>query len=220
MTLIFSLNRQLFFITSVALISLSLFIPAVALAADSRPDTPFDEDLSGRMITLDPVGNHTAGDIFLIYGTTSLPAGRKLAVHMHLGGCRVMACSGSEHYGYTVVVNSTAGMNTWSYQLNTTGFWTVDYDGKRWAYDIAVWDDQFVTVNDHETIYLFNKNESVPVLENTSKKNSGISNVPQTSSRITATTNAQARQSAPVPYIVPVAAFAIAGMMLFRKRDE
>jgi len=31
-------------------------------------------------------------------------------------------------------------MNTWSYQLNTTGFRTVDNDGDRWAYDISVGD--------------------------------------------------------------------------------
>ncbi|OPY38308.1 MAG: hypothetical protein A4E35_00731 [Methanoregula sp. PtaU1.Bin051] len=219
MSFFFPIKNRFGFFAVTGLICLSLFIPAVALAANTLPDTPYDEDLSDRAITLNHVGNHTAGDVFLIHGTTSLPAGRKLAVHMHLGGCRVGYCIRSEHYGYTVVVNGSPGMNTWSYQLNTTGFWTIDYDGDRWAYDISVWDDQFVTVGDHETIYLFNQSESVPTLEDTGLNTPGASGLPQSSSLTTGPTGAHAGKSAPVPVIVPVAALGITGMLLLGKRD-
>lgn len=208
------------FIAVTGLICLSLFSTVSAFSPHPLPDTPYDEDLSDRVITLDPVGNHTSGDVFTIRGVTSLPAGRKLAVHMHLGDCRVMACIRSEHYGYTVVVNGSPGMNTWSYQLNTNGFWTVDYEGDRWAYEIGVWDDQFVTVGNHETIYLFNQTESAFIPDNPNLHKFGSGNLTQPTPEITGPVNSTAGQTAPVPVMVPVIALAITGMVLLRKKNR
>ncbi len=216
MTFFFPMKNRFGFIAVTGLICLSLFSTVSAFSPHPLPDTPYDEDLSDRMITLDPVRNHTTGDVFTIHGVTSLPAGRRLAVHMHIEDCRVMTCIRSEHYGYTVVVNGSPGMNTWSYQLNTTGFWTVNYDGDRWAYDIGVWDDQFVTVGDHATIYLFNQSESA-VPDNPDLHKPGSGNLTPTQPALTSPKNAPAGQPAPVPVFVPVVALAITGMILLRK---
>lgn len=207
------------FIVVTGLFCLSLFIPVSAVSSHILPDTPYDEDLSDRVITLDPVGNHTAGDVFTIRGVTSLPAGRKLMVGMHLGGCRVGSCIRSEHWGYTVVVNGSPGMNTWSYQLNTTGFWTVDNDGNRWAYDINVGDYQFVTVNDDGTIYLFNQSESASIPDKPDLRKPGSGNLTRSQPAITGPANATAGQPAPVTVLVPVVALGIVGMILFRIKN-
>ena len=200
------------------LIWLSLFSTVSGLSPHPLPDTPYDEDLSDRVITLDPVGNHTTGDVFTIHGVTSLPAGRKLIVSMHLGGCRVGYCIRSEHLGYTVVVNGSPGMNTWSYQLNTTGFWTVGYDGDRWAYDISIEDYQFVTVNVEETIYLFNQSESASVPNNPDLRKPG-SGMTHPTPTIIGQVNATAGQTAPVPVLIPIVALGIMGMILFRIKN-
>jgi hypothetical protein len=216
----FPMKTRFGFIAVMGLIFLSLFITVNAVSSNILPDTPYDKDLSNRMITLDPVGNHTSGDIFSIHGITSLPAGRKLVVSMHLGDCRVGYCIRSEHRGYTVVVNGSPGMNTWSYQLNTTGFWTVDDKGDRWAYDITVGDFQFVTVNDDETIYLFNQSEPAYITENSDLHAPGSQNLTPPSPVTTSSRNAQAGQKTPVTIFVPVAALAIIGMVMLGKKNR
>jgi len=100
------MKNQFGVIVVTGLFCLSLFIPVSAVSLHILPDTPYDEDLSDRVITLDSVGNHTAGDVFTICGVTSLPAGRKLMVGMHLGAA-----------GWVTV----SGQNIWATRLWSTG---------------------------------------------------------------------------------------------------
>ena len=223
MTPFFPSYRHLFVIVIMGFLSQSLFISAARADNYLQPDTPVNEYQYSGMISIDPVGNHTTGDVISLHGTADLPSGTTLLVETMLLNCRVGACARSEDNGFPVVINGSPGKNTWSYQLNTTGFWTVDWNGNRWVYQICVnsWNSTLGDISPPcDYMSLFNQSESVPAPENTNLNISGQSGLPPISSVSTPQTNAQEGLSAPVYAVVPVAAVAIAGLVLFRNRNK
>jgi hypothetical protein len=62
------------------LIMLTCWLPASG--AENVPVTP----VTTPFITIDPIGNHTVGDVFFINGTTNLPVTEKLELEMEAAG--------------------------------------------------------------------------------------------------------------------------------------
>jgi hypothetical protein len=74
------------------------------------------------VIMIDPVGNHTAGDIITITGTTNLPTGEKLLIEVissnNAFGSKVKDNSGA--VGVVDVREGVQGKNTWSFMINSS----------------------------------------------------------------------------------------------------
>lgn len=74
------------------------------------------------VIMIDPVGNHTTGDIITITGTTNLPPGEKLLIEVissnNAFGSKVKDNSGA--VGVVDVREGVQGKNTWSFMINSS----------------------------------------------------------------------------------------------------
>ena len=83
-------------------------------------------------ITIDPVGDHVAGEIFNITGSTNLPPGRELTLAVFQGNYElpIPPCEDAwrDPVLRTAVVQAgTSSQNTWSYRMDTTGMAGDDY---------------------------------------------------------------------------------------------
>jgi hypothetical protein len=83
-------------------------------------------------ITIDPVGDHVAGEIFNITGSTNLPPGRELTLAVFRGNYErpIPPCEDAwrDPVLRTAVVQAdTSSKNTWSYRMDTTGMAGDDY---------------------------------------------------------------------------------------------
>jgi hypothetical protein len=83
-------------------------------------------------IIIDPVGDHVAGEIFTITGSTNLPPGRELTLAVFRGNYErpIPPCENSwrDPVLRTAVVQvNTSSQNTWSYRMDTHGMTGDDY---------------------------------------------------------------------------------------------
>jgi len=84
------------------------------------------------IIIIDPVGDHVAGEIFNITGSTNLPPGRELTLAVFPGNYDrpIPPCEDAWHdpvLRTAVVQANISSGNTWSYRLETTGLAGDDY---------------------------------------------------------------------------------------------
>lgn len=109
----------------------SLKYPAVAdaleaeLAAPAIDDTYIrDEFIIGTpWIAVDPIADQNQGNTVVITGTSNLPAGEEISISGGLSGTGASAM-----YGTTNVVDGGGLNNTWSFSLDTTGFFAGTYN--------------------------------------------------------------------------------------------
>jgi hypothetical protein len=85
---------------------------------------------SAPYITIDPIGNHTAGDVFFINGTTNLPTGVNIAVVV-VGISQEGSGEGSDLNTTVLVTPGKRGINSWSCKI-TPDLWltTLSHNGK------------------------------------------------------------------------------------------
>ena len=85
---------------------------------------------SAPYITIDPIGNHTAGDVFFINGTTNLPIGVNIAVVV-AGISQEESGEGSDLNITVLVTPGKQGINFWSCKI-TPDLWltTLSHNGK------------------------------------------------------------------------------------------
>jgi hypothetical protein len=91
-------------------------------------------------IIINPIGNHTVGDVFEINGTTSLGVNEKIKI-----GIGVPPSSGgppprlpynySSITGYATLQNATCSSNFWLYSVNLSGFHAPS------TYLVTVWEE-------------------------------------------------------------------------------
>lgn len=83
-------------------------------------------------IIIDPVGDHVAGEIFNLSGSTNLPPGRELTLAVFKGNYDRPIPPGEDAWldpvlRTAVVQANTSSENTWSYRMDTTGMAGDDY---------------------------------------------------------------------------------------------
>lgn len=81
-------------------------------------------------ISVNPVSDKNAGDVFTVAGKTSLPAGTNLMVQIYATSFEKHASDTGEFSGAMGTVDVTSGMggiNTWSMEVNTSVFVPMEY---------------------------------------------------------------------------------------------
>lgn len=83
-------------------------------------------------ISIDPVGDHVAGEVFTISGSTNLPPGRELTLAVFRGNYERPIPPGEDAWrdpvARTAVVQANISSEyTWSYRMDTTGMAADDY---------------------------------------------------------------------------------------------
>jgi hypothetical protein len=224
--------RRLGLIFFATLIFANIFFPfARADDANLTPNiTPF--------ITINPVGNHTVGDVFFISGTTNLPAGVPLIIFMNQP--EYTPAGGGSFFTSTVPIQSGEnGINLWSCSVSsTTQFWSCDGRCQR-ASPVAWPGMYYITVNpsyDSPKIYENASNTSFPIylfppatsttpfstqpaplvtpnlmsttIQTTSLRSFTIQSTTEIPASLTA-------QSTPLPIGLPIVALAVLGVMKF-----
>lgn len=95
-----------------------LFIPTVSAGNDT--------------ISISPVSNHTAGDIFFLNGTTTLPAGKPLVidiepVRLYPAPSHEPPKNTTAFTGQTTTENSPDGITRWSFVVDSASLIPDDY---------------------------------------------------------------------------------------------
>lgn len=104
-----------------AIVCLILSIVPVS-AADNNSTS-----IANPYITIDPIGNHTASDVFFVNGTTNLPAGSNLSVVIQ-GGYE--PGGGGPNFYLTIPIQSGEnGTNFWSCNITPT-LWSSGHRGQ------------------------------------------------------------------------------------------
>jgi hypothetical protein len=128
------LNHTLLYIDSAELVpddyiygsrddTIRLSLVERAVREDARDELPIVLEKKPYDISLDPVADKHAGDMFTVTGTTSLPAGdgMEVVVSSMINGSSMIR-------GNVTIRNGSNGMNTTSFIVDTSGFPQVEYD--------------------------------------------------------------------------------------------
>lgn len=86
---------------------------------------------NGSIIMINPILDYSIGDRFTISGTTTLPPGNLLDIAVTKEPYHFTKCEPGTFCGfktYSTIVSSGLGYNTWSLDLNTSGFTEGGYD--------------------------------------------------------------------------------------------
>ncbi|MFA5269439.1 MAG: hypothetical protein WC379_15845 [Methanoregula sp.] len=94
-----------------------------AVREDARDELPIVLEKKPYDISLDPVADKHVGDMFTVTGTTSLPAGDELEVVVSS-----MINGSSMIRGNVTIRNGSNGVNTTTFNVDTSGFPRVEYD--------------------------------------------------------------------------------------------
>lgn len=91
-------------------------------------------------ITIDPIGNHTIGDVFFINGTTNLPVSEKLTIHAYplasIRGGKGRLSPGI-YADEIPIVSGIKGVNHWSVNV-TGGYWEPE------EFVVGIWATKFI----------------------------------------------------------------------------
>jgi hypothetical protein len=92
----------------------------------SGAETTFEVTSSpSPWIHIDPVSDHKTGDRFAVHGTTNLPAGDQIRIEVYEGSWDSLSPKGKGPFWFnTTVKNDDSGSNTWSINLDSSGFLT------------------------------------------------------------------------------------------------
>ena len=116
-------NLDCIFFISLVVFIVGIFIP-ISVCAENVTMTP----VTTPFITIDPIGNHTVGDVFFINGTTNLPVTEKLNIDVYPFHS-VMEQRGYKPRGIAIddipIISSTTNVNYWSANV-TDGYWKPD----------------------------------------------------------------------------------------------
>ncbi|MGA7797723.1 MAG: hypothetical protein WB986_03755 [Methanoregula sp.] len=121
-------SEKIIFLTLFAIVLAAILIVPIVSADDGNVTavtTPF--------ITIDPIGNHTAGDVFFITGTTNLPVSEELFLSAYPTDLPVMQAKTRSTNpiwtwginGDLHIISGINGTNTWSFNA-TNGNWVPD----------------------------------------------------------------------------------------------
>ena len=127
----------------------SLKYPAVADALEAELSAPAIDDTYIRdefiigtpWITVDPIADHNQGDTIEITGTSNLPAGEEITFSGGMAGTGASAL-----YGNTRIVDGGGLNNTWTFSLDTTGFFAGTYNLSIVSTDIEAEEDTQFTL--------------------------------------------------------------------------
>jgi hypothetical protein len=99
------------------LIVLTCWLPA------SGAENVYVTPVTTPFITVDPIGNHTVGDVFFINGTTNIPVSEKLSVTVSL---RTFQPSRQSFLTATVpILQGKNGVNSWSCNITPSTLRTI-----------------------------------------------------------------------------------------------
>lgn len=125
----------------IMLLTVPIYVPLVSALNTTAGDnpaaqTPAPTASSGTpFITIDPIGNHTIGDVFFIDGTTNLPVAENLTINIYnfrIYGCAVCnhqktaSCgdldspSGGAEISDISISTDRSGTNRWSINITDT----------------------------------------------------------------------------------------------------
>jgi hypothetical protein len=101
--------------------------------------------LENPYVSINPVGDHTAGETFIINGTTNLPAGTTLvieieAVRLHPGPSHEPPQNTTALTGKTITEDNPGGQTTWSFMVNSTSLLPDYYTLRVTSFDSPVID--------------------------------------------------------------------------------
>jgi hypothetical protein len=185
------------------------------LIATASSETPF--------ITIDPIGNHTIGDVFFINGTTSLSVTENLT-----GGIRTTAyimAMKSSHINYPSailpdisIVSTPSGTNRWSVNVTDVVVTNLN-DQPEWSpYVVVVRSKENSSIEAYQEFSLLPATNATPVtaLQTTIQRPSPVQ--PTTS----AVTVLPTTRSSPLPVALPIAILAAIVILRssFRKKGE
>ena len=117
---------------------------------------------SNPFITIDPIGNHTIGDVFFINGTTNLPVTDTLTIHIrpltpqHGGRGRLPL---GIYVDRIPIVSDSNGINHWSANV-TDGYWREEQ-----RFVASVWSTTFIPPNESlfPVFIMFEPNNTTPI---------------------------------------------------------
>jgi len=120
------MNKSRFFFT-IILVSLVLMIIPVTAATQnfSSPGTANASSDAHYFITIDPIGNHTVGNVFFINGTTNLPVTEKLLLYAYPR----WEVRGVKRLNYPGIVVEGIPVSAGS---NDVHYWSVNVTGGYW----------------------------------------------------------------------------------------
>ena len=110
-------------------------------------------------ITIDPIGNHTIGDVFFINGTTNLPVTQNLTIHVYPLASTHEPRGRIPPPGIFVdgipIVPITNGVNRWSVNV-TNGYWRSE------EFIVIIWATKFIPeVPIYQRFTLFEPNNTI-----------------------------------------------------------
>ena len=182
-----------------------LFLMFILLPVSADLQTLNSSEL---FITIDPIGNHTIGEVFFINGTTNLPISENLSINVFPALYHPVS-RGHEDLGFTndriSIISQDNGIKHWSINVSE-GHWAnevyiVTIGSKKFRPDPPT--IQFFTMSDPPSLNYFQNNS----MNNTSLQSTTIS----TPSTILKTPT---NLATPIPAFISILAVFIAGITL------
>ena len=180
------------FLMYIILLAIIVSVPIADAAASQAP-----------IITIDPVGNHTIGDVFFINGTTNLPASEILILdvipeYMNWG-TKNAGGNGPDFGTNSSIIANSSGINLWS--VNVTDAVKSQLNSSRSPYYIYVFpqNSSIINVVATQDFNLLPAKNATPAVQFQTNP---------TTQPIPATT-----QSSPLPIALPIAVFAAIAIM-------
>jgi len=101
-----------------------ILLPAKNVVPSNVPTTVLQTPVTTPFITIDPIGNHTVGDVFFINGTTNLPVSENLIVGILSNDYTPGGNRGQFFYSVSVpVMTNVNETNRWSVNVTDIGMW-------------------------------------------------------------------------------------------------
>lgn len=141
-------------------------IATSAIATLTTPSVPTQcPPESGNVtpyIIINPIGNHTVGDVFEINGTTNLGIDSKIV--LNLRGLIALQSSQSDTsnpyagpFEYVTIQQNRCGPNSWSHPVNLSGFQTGYYTGDQayLKFCPTVWNESNYSVANRTCFFIY-----------------------------------------------------------------
>jgi len=120
-----------------AVVALCIVLVAVLMATQTIiPSVSAEENstlIAKPFITIDPIGNHTFGDVFIIHGTTNLPVSDNSSLLGEIGSVGFTPGGNRGEFVYSISIPIMPG-------VNGTNLWSIDVTdiGMRSTYDYFI----------------------------------------------------------------------------------
>ena len=110
-------------------------------------------------IIINPIGNHTVGDVFEINGTTNLGVDSKIVLNLQeqlVSSLPAKYYPLSGTFGCVTIQKNRFGPNSWSYPVNLSGY-------QPWKYITEIWEESNYTATYNTTRFSVYPNQVQPL---------------------------------------------------------